>query len=248
MRNTDIEWEKWGRTNPYFGVSSHVQFLNKNMNSQTREEFFQAGQAVIDEIFAKLPERLGVERPPQTAADFGCGVGRLTIPLARRCKRTYGIDVSESMLLEAEKNYQEQGLTNIEFIKGDDQLSRLGSGLDLAISFYVFQHIPVKRGLLLMEGLARRLAAGGVIHFPAVDSAGRLTKMVNWAQTNIPFVHELVNVIKGRPWSWPQMQANVYPLNSIIGMLARGGCSKLYIEVIKYSHRFSSVVLYFRKE
>ena len=52
----------------------------------------------------------------RAALDYGCGVGRLTLPLAERCEHVYGVDVSPSMLREAARNAARMGLPNVEWV------------------------------------------------------------------------------------------------------------------------------------
>ena len=47
------------------------------------------------------------------ALDFGCGVGRLVLPLARRYRTVVGIDISDAYIAEAVRNRDKHGLTNI---------------------------------------------------------------------------------------------------------------------------------------
>src|SRR5438046_2204968 len=49
----------------------------------------------LDEIGIGLPQRR------QRALDFGCGIGRLTVPLANYFDRVDGVDISELMLSRA---------------------------------------------------------------------------------------------------------------------------------------------------
>lgn len=249
MANSDIEWEKWGRTNPYYGVSSHKHFLRENFSGENSEAFFNSGEEVADTVCANIARHFVDPRTLLSAADFGCGVGRLTIPFAKRCSNVVGIDVSESMLAEARRNSVKAGLTNISFVKSDDQLSRLNGPINLIVTFYVLQHIPVKRGLVLIRQLLSRLAPGGigVMQFPINDFASRPRRVVNWAQVNVPLVHRVVNILKSRPIAWPQMQANVYPVNSVLALLAEQNCERMYLEIIRHE-RFPSVVVYCQKK
>jgi ubiquinone/menaquinone biosynthesis C-methylase UbiE len=54
---------------------------------------------------------------PCRVLDFGCGVGRCTIPFARIAEEVVALDVSPSMLREAEKNCLERALDNVMFLK-----------------------------------------------------------------------------------------------------------------------------------
>jgi len=49
--------------------------------------------------------------------EIGCGTGRITIPLAKKCKQLIGVDFSEKMLAIARK--KSAGLDNIEFRRLD---------------------------------------------------------------------------------------------------------------------------------
>ena len=84
---------------------------------------------------------------PKSVLDFGCGTGRLVIPLAEIADYVLGLDVSESMLWEARKNCKAHALNNVQLLKSDDTLSCLDGCFDFIHSFIVFQHIPVKRGI-----------------------------------------------------------------------------------------------------
>ena len=99
---------------------------------------------------------------PKRVLDFGCGTGRLVIPLAEMADYVLGLDVSDSMLLEAQKNCNAYALNNVHLLKSDDTLSCLDGCFDFIHSFIVFQHIPVKRGKRIFAKLLNHLADGGI--------------------------------------------------------------------------------------
>ena len=69
---------------------------------------------------------------PRSALDFGCGVGRLLVPLARRCPSVVGVDVADSMLAQARARCDAVGVTNVRLLKSDDRLSRVDYKLAVA--------------------------------------------------------------------------------------------------------------------
>jgi SAM-dependent methyltransferase len=98
---------------------------------------------------------------PKTSLDFGCGVGRVLLPLANESEKAVGVDISETMLLTARRNALDQNVKNVEFVRSDDELSELSSGYDFLHSVIVFQHIPPTRGIVILSRLLDRLHAGG---------------------------------------------------------------------------------------
>ena len=150
-RDTDGDWEEIGRLNPYFGVLTHPKFLTGNLTEDARAEFFQSGQDTVRGQLALLQRRFP-DFAPTSALDFGCGVGRLTRALGEVTGDAVGIDVSESMLLEARR----QAPDTVAFARDLPDRS-----FDWLMSLIVFQHIPPERGYDLLKALVDRLAPGG---------------------------------------------------------------------------------------
>jgi len=92
---------------------------------------------------------------PTRTIDFGCGVGRLTLPLARDSASVPGVDVSPGMLSEAQKNSAERGVSNVRFAL--EVSGRFG----LVHSFIVLQRIPPRRGLPIGRDPATPVEPGG---------------------------------------------------------------------------------------
>ncbi|MGA0333785.1 MAG: class I SAM-dependent methyltransferase, partial [Kiritimatiellia bacterium] len=137
--STDKEWEKLGRDNPYYGVVSMDRFKNSAMDEQAFADFFQSGEDHVSFVQDTLTQAFGDEPGKERALDFGCGVGRLALPLAKRYARVTGVDISPSMLQEAKKNAEKFGQQNLEWISTLDDLSA-SDRFDLIHCFIVFQH------------------------------------------------------------------------------------------------------------
>src|ERR1700678_3977041 len=102
--NTDLDWRTWGDTNPYFGVISHAKFLAENLTDDSLQDFFASGEHHIEHIYNVIRARIRPGFQPARVLDYGCGVGRLVVPLARRSEKAVGVDVSPGMLAEAREN------------------------------------------------------------------------------------------------------------------------------------------------
>jgi len=64
----------------------------------THEEVLQRGAKRVESIADAIEEATGATVEGRTALDYGCGVGRIAVPLAERCERVYGVDLSPSIL------------------------------------------------------------------------------------------------------------------------------------------------------
>ena len=134
-------------------VDTREKFRGQNLTDDLLREFFQTGVDHVKFIFETIRSRLDPHFAPRSALDFGCGVGRLLIPLARQCNCVVGVDVSETMLREARDNCEHQGISNIRLIKADSSDCATLGPVDLVHSFIVFQHISPRWG----EAIFRRL-------------------------------------------------------------------------------------------
>lgn len=162
MRDTDRDWRRIAETTPYWGVLSTDKFRGKELSKPAEVEFFESGERFVADTLGLINRHLVDVPISGRALDFGCGVGRLSIPLARYFRAVVGADIAEGMLALARQHASAAGLKNADFILADDDLVALEGSFDLINSFIVLQHIPPDRGyrfLVKLIGLAR---IGGV--------------------------------------------------------------------------------------
>jgi 2-polyprenyl-3-methyl-5-hydroxy-6-metoxy-1,4-benzoquinol methylase len=209
---TDRDWEKWGASDPYFGVLSEEQFRSRQLDPAAREAFFRIGEQNIAGALDTIHAGLDAAFAPRSALDFGCGVGRLVIPLARRAERVVGVDISPSMIAEARRNCAAEGLGNVDFVLSDDTLSRVEGEFDLIHTRIVLPHIPWARGRTILQALAGHVAPGGVLaaQFLFNCTAPALARALTRARYTLPPVNWARNVLRGRPMLEPAMQLHVY--------------------------------------
>jgi ubiquinone/menaquinone biosynthesis C-methylase UbiE len=102
------------------------------------------------------------------ALDFGCGVGRLTQPLARRFTSCIGVDISQQMIQRAEslnRYAQCRYVTN-----SDTRLPFADASFVFVYSNIVLQHVPWRLSTDYLREFVRVLAPGGVLVFGVQDS------------------------------------------------------------------------------
>lgn len=136
MPEEEIErfWDDRAREDAAYFVDNLLDYGNPDMG-----EFWDRGRAVVDRITGKL----GVQfTPGDEVVEIGCGIGRLTRPIAERADRVWALDVSSEMLRRAREHLADLG--NVEWIHGDgSSLAPLPDAAATAcFSFVVFQHLP----------------------------------------------------------------------------------------------------------
>jgi 2-polyprenyl-3-methyl-5-hydroxy-6-metoxy-1,4-benzoquinol methylase len=238
QKSTDKEWERIGQSNPYFGVLSYEKYKSSSLDEELKEEFFKSGSGYIDGIMDFIQSRFQTSSRFKRSLDFGCGVGRLVVPLSNYSDQVIGVDVSDSMIKEAKANCQERNIQNITFVKSDDSLSRLEGSFDLMHSIIVFQHIPAKRGELIFEKLVSHLEPGGigVFHFTygSLNNEQKKIELFKRIKAFAPLLQKFVNLCKGRGWSFPLstiMEMNHYDLNHLFETIDRCGVHACFVDM-----------------
>jgi ubiquinone/menaquinone biosynthesis C-methylase UbiE len=243
------QWELYGARDPYYGVLSATDYRNAGFDDSARERFFETGRRHVDEVIAAIEAYTGNDFQPRRALDYGCGVGRLALPLAERCEHVYAVDVSPSMLREAERNASCMGVTNVDWVAADG-LAGLSGRYDLAHSFLVFQHIPVREGERILSTLARGLRPGGVgvIHL-TLRPSHPLAGIFHWTMKSVPFAYNLFNLARGREWSYPHMQMNAYSLSRVGSVLGNAGITEWHTRFMAGTTptAYDGAVITFRK-
>ncbi len=249
VRDSEQEWEKLGKNDPYYGVVSMDKFRQGQMNDNAKTDFFKSGKDHIKFIIETVREQFGASFNPSRALDFGCGVGRCTIPLTEYCNSVVGLDVSESMLCEARKNTDQQKIKGIEYIHSAGEIAELEGKFDLIHSFIVFQHINPKKGERIFGEMLEKLNPGGItaVQFLYAREENPLIKALGWARIRIPFMHNFTNLLYGKPFREPLMEKNCYNLNRLFHIIHRHNCGKVHA-MFQGKGRLRSILLFIQNE
>jgi len=99
MPKSNAEWERWGETDPLFGVASWSGRGVTDADPWTDDEFYAMGESDWEDFLAQWSS-YGVY--PGTCVEIGSGAARLTRPMTRFFNHVHGVDVSPGMLERAE--------------------------------------------------------------------------------------------------------------------------------------------------
>jgi len=241
--DTDRDWEKWGARDPYFGVLTNPDYRRENLDDAKKEEFFVSGRTHVDHVLRACRERIDATIQPRRVLDFGCGVGRVTFAFAATSETVIGLDVSDSMLREAERNRQERHIENVTFLKSDDTLSQAKGTFDFIHSFIVFQHLEVHRGRTIFAQLIDRLAPGGIFaaHFTYAkaqhaDSFGKSPAAALLPPAGTP----------ESPDQDPVMLMNPYDVNELLFIMQSADITDFFTEFTDHGGELG-ILLYFKK-
>jgi SAM-dependent methyltransferase len=164
---TRIEGEflEMGATEPHWSVLTADRFLASNIKEH-QSEFFASGEESLHDLQAAAARcHLDLSRY-RDCLELGCGLGRVTLWLARNFREVVGADISRNHLDIARGAAAEAGLKNINFLN-INQISQYQSlpAFDLFFSVIVLQHNPPPLMAFILETILRRLAPGGAAYF-----------------------------------------------------------------------------------
>jgi len=250
--HTDEEWEKWGERDPYFGVVTHPRFRRATLTEHDKAAFFQSGDEHVGHVIRRCRQYFGECFAPKKALEFGCGVGRLVLPMARICERVVGMDVSISMLKEAKQNCEKQALQNVELVQTKGWLPAIPGSFDFIHSYIVFQHIAAPRGTEIFAHLLGHLDHGGVGAVQLTYAKKRYRRNYGSPSLSSPkywagrLLKELKRVTESRKTSDPEMQMNPYKLSQLFFALQAAGVENVHVD---FTDQFGElgVYLYFQR-
>ena len=231
--DSDVSWEKWGEQDPYFGALTDDKFRRENISEESKSELLDTGRVHVQRVLSIAARQFGaISR--RSALDFGCGVGRLVIPLASEFEHVTAVDVSLGMLETAKQNCSERSIRNVDFVQSDDQLSQVSGSFDFIHSYLVFQHITVRRGEEIITQLLKRLNDEGVlaIHFPFGCKNSPIRTFAHFLRRNFAPLSMLANIVRAKRWNEPFMQMNCYDVNSVLTSISGGGIKDVFVEVV----------------
>jgi 2-polyprenyl-3-methyl-5-hydroxy-6-metoxy-1,4-benzoquinol methylase len=137
-------WSNMGEHDPYRSVLTHDQYRIDRMRKQEAiDAFYETGRENVARMRTWL-DRNGCSLPAHgTCVDYGCGVGRVTLWLARTFKKVIAVDISESHIRLAREYLERKNIGNVDFhlLRGEDDL-QITRGADFLFSMIVLQHNP----------------------------------------------------------------------------------------------------------
>ena len=237
---TDKAWETLGRVDPYWAVISNDAYHGRRLTDQQLAAFLKSGADHVDDIWRSCRRVFGDDFAPRRVLDFGCGVGRVTLPLARRVDAVVAIDIADSMLAVARELLERHGVTNVELVRSDATLSAIQGSFDLVHSVIVLQHIPPARGLTLTRRLVELAGDTGVVVLHVLyHNPFRRSPLARLA-------HRLVAPLRDRYRRVPEIQMNPYPLNTLFKLIQDAGVRRIHAELTNHAGHLGAL-LFFRK-
>lgn len=248
MDKIEKKWEHFGETNPYFAVLTFDQYKNENIDDAALKGFFQTGEKYVERVWQEIEENFEPHFAPRRALDFGCGVGRITLPIAGRSEAVVGVDISENMLTEARRNSEKFGLNNASFVKGDNDLTKVSGEFDFVHSFIVFQHIEPQIGGEIFEKLVKMLTPGGVgvLHFTYFNNQNSLAQRIRFnIYRDHSWTYKLRNLVRGKKNDF-LIPMYLYDINRLLLVLQENDCHKCQIRFSQ--HGAEGALLFFQKK
>lgn len=208
------QWQHLGETEPHWSVLTNDSYFQSAF-AMNREAFYNSGPAELRSFDATL-KRARVDTAGFTrCVELGCGVGRVTIPLASRFAQTVGLDISSAHLRVAEEHARASGVQNIGFghLAKIDDVAALGP-YDVLYSRIVLQHNPPPVMARILADLLAQLRPGGVAFFqvPTYKAGYRFR------------IDDYLAVDNGT-----EMEMHFFPQAALLDLIAAQGCRVLEI-------------------
>jgi len=157
-------WTRLGEQVPHWSVLSSEEYLPEHIG-ETERTFYESGEQDLAQLVGVL-QRHG--RKPKELPDcfeFGCGLGRVTLPLSSAFRRVTACDISASHLAVARERIDAAGRANISFVLADSEDFGIRDSFDLWFSRIVLQHNPPPIIHAILDRAFTKLNRGGLAVF-----------------------------------------------------------------------------------
>lgn len=183
IRRVHLAWEKLGRNQAHWSVLTADKYQPDQLAAHL-QEFYGTGEGSVARVAATF-QRCGVTPPPGAEClEFGCGVGRMTLWLAKHFENVHACDVSAPHLEKGREYLGAQGVRNVVWhhVRSLDVLDHLPK-VDVVVSEIVLQHNPPPVMLRILRNLLASLKPGGIafVQIPTY-SVGYQFRCANYLQ------------------------------------------------------------------
>jgi SAM-dependent methyltransferase len=165
LRHIESNWQILGETEPHWSVLTSSAFKADKIDDNM-ERFFESGKSSFS-YFRAAAARCGHGLPSSGVCfELGCGVGRVTLQLAKAFGKVVASDISQSHLYLAKEAATQHNIANIEFVHMDsiNKISDLPD-FDSFYSVIVLQHNPPPVIKAILSKILLKLRTGGLGYF-----------------------------------------------------------------------------------
>lgn len=165
MTYKEFHKKRWGRLATEFGDSSLGAVIAEH-NEQVNYYFDKTTKSML---------RRALNVNHRSVLDLGCGIGRLSVWLARKAALVTGLDISEEMIRVAQNKAVSQGAHNACFAVYDGTALPFGDGsFDVAVCCAVLKYVIDDSDFsIIIKEVCRAVRPGGrVVVIDEFHSAG----------------------------------------------------------------------------
>ncbi|KRL83402.1 23S rRNA (uracil(1939)-C(5))-methyltransferase RlmD [Ligilactobacillus apodemi] len=114
------------QTNVILGDETHVlagkEYITDQLNGLKFEisakSFYQVNPTQTEKLYQEAIKRAGLTGK-ETVIDAYCGIGTISLSMAKHAKKVYGVEIVEAAIADAKKNAALNNLDNLEFEVGN---------------------------------------------------------------------------------------------------------------------------------
>lgn len=215
LERTGLYWEQVGREAPHWSVLTQDRFrpdaIGKNLDT-----FYATGRNDAQLVEGVLTRHgIAPEALPR-AVEFGCGVGRVTLALARLFDRVTGCDISAAHLALAAAQAEARIVDNVAWHRSTPAAPMPpGQGWDFWFSRIVLQHNPPPVAAHLLRLAFAGLRPGGVA-------------MVQMATHRVGYAFSVSDYLAAAA-DPPAMEVHILPQAAIFALVREAGLEVLEV-------------------
>lgn len=221
-------WDSLGDSNPMWAILTTPE----NRHHWDPDEFFGTGEQDIATEFAYL-ESLDVDLTRGRALDFGCGLGRLTQPLADRFDEAVGVDIAASMI-EGARAANRRG-SRCQFVHNErDDLTIFPDGsFDFVFSLLVLQHVAPWMAERYLREFVRVLKPDGIGYFQMTEYSRNPVKRFLMKHAPVEALYWLLRYRR-----LPPFKMHGRDLGEIVTVLSDAGADVVGVQTRSYGRNF----------
>ena len=214
-------WDLFATQDPLWAILTHP---DRKGSGWDVGEFFQTGVLEIEQSMQQVAAlHPGLRK--RRALDFGCGVGRLAQAMARHFEHVDGVDISASMIHQA-NDYNQHGSRCQYVVNQKGDLRIFGDQhFDFIYSSITLQHMPPRYSRRYIAEFMRVLAPGGAVLFQ-LPSETRMPGSAIGRATRTFYYRFLWDIL--HPGT-PYMGMYGVPKEEVVRLLARHGGRLLHV-------------------